>query len=143
MLRLTLFSALVASALAAPVAAKGVFYACDMKVSRADGWVSPKVGFVFDGNGGVQVIDSVTLHFLGEPVPARANKRANKARIKWNIAAAEDSKGQRVPTFSYIARLDLETLAVSLVAKPVGFPQRFSGKGTCVIQKNAKIFLRR
>lgn len=126
-----------------PAMAAGVFYACDMDVKQANGWVSPKIGLVFDGEGGVQVIDSVTLHFLDGPITARIKKRADMARITWTIAGAKDNKGQVVPTFKYIAQFDLKSLAISVVAKPARFPQRFSGKGKCAIQKNTKNFLRR
>jgi hypothetical protein len=138
-----LYIALLLTSLAVPATAKGVFYACDMAVKRADGWVSPKIGLVFDGQGGVQVVDSVTLNFLDGPVHARIKKRADKSRITWSIAGAKDSKGEIIPTLKYIAQFDLKRLTISVVAKPVGYPQRFSGKGKCAIQKTTKNFLRR
>ncbi|WP_037916629.1 hypothetical protein [Sulfitobacter sp. 20_GPM-1509m] len=110
----------------------GVFYDCDMNTKRPDGWVSPKIGLVFDDRGKVTVIDNIILTFAGSPITARARKNGDTYRITWVIANTRDAKGQTVPTFSYIAKLNTMTQAISVVAKPVHFPQRFSGKGTCV-----------
>lgn len=110
----------------------GIFYDCDMNTKRPDGWVSPKIGLVFDDSGKVTVIDNVILTFVGSPITARARKNGDSYRITWVIANARDAKGEHVPTFSYIAKLNTTTQAISVIAKPVHFAQRFSGKGTCV-----------
>lgn len=143
MLKSMIGAFLIAAALAGPATAKAQFYACKTDAKVANGWISPSIGFVLDGKGGVQVIDSVILHFKGEPMAARVKGRGDKLRITWTIPAATDSKGERVPSFGYIATLDQKTKALSLIAKPGGYPQRFSGKGTCQLRKDAKGFLKR
>lgn len=137
MIRPLVFGAVI-SLFASAATAKGTFFDCDMSVSRADGWVSPKLGIIFDGTGGVQVIDAVILNFVGEPIPARATRRGDMVRLTWQVSNLADSVGNRVPTFRYEARLDLKKRAVSVVAKPVGPPQRWSAKGTCITRKNFK-----
>lgn len=113
----------------------GVLYECDLKTPNSNGWVSPKMAIVFQDGGGTTVIDGVILNFVGKPIPVRASKRGNDVRLTWTIANAEDDKGQSVPTFSYVAKLNMATSAISVTAKPVRFPQRFSGKGTCKSRK--------
>lgn len=130
----------VAALMSTPAMAAGVLYDCDLNSKRANGWVSQKMAFVFEDDGTVKVVDSVLIGFEIGPVNTRVRKSGDVARLHWNIAAATDSVGQKVPTFSYTAKLNLETLSLSVLAKPVGFPQRFSGKGTCVKQNNTKGF---
>lgn len=117
------------------VSQAGVLYECDLKTPNNNGWVSPKMAIVFEDGGGTTVIDAVILNFVGNPIPVRASKRGNNARLTWTIANAEDDKGQSVPTFSYVAQLNMATSAISVTANPVRFPQRFSGKGTCKSRK--------
>lgn len=143
MLKSIVAAFLIAASFGGPAAAKAQFYACETDAKIANGWISPSIGFVFDGKGGVQVIDSVILHFLGKPLAARVKGRGDKLRITWTIPAAYDSQGQRIPSFGFIATLDQKTKALSMIAKPARFPQRFSGKGTCQIRKDAKGFLKR
>lgn len=123
-----------------PAMAAGVLYDCDLNSKRVNGWVSQKMAFVFEDDGTVKVVDSVLLAFEIGAVNTRVRTSGDVARMHWNIAAATDSVGQKVPTFSYTAKLNLETLSLSVLAKPVGFPQRFSGKGTCVKHNNTKGF---
>ncbi|WP_298861874.1 hypothetical protein [uncultured Sulfitobacter sp.] len=130
------------SALATPAFAARQFYACDVDAKRSLGWVSPKMGFVFDGKGGVQVIDGVIMHFIGKPVAARVRAQGDTLRITWSISGARDKAGQIIPGLGYIATLNTKTKSVSVISKSGSFPQRFTGKGTCKIRKNAKGFLR-
>ncbi|MBD3662443.1 hypothetical protein [Sulfitobacter aestuariivivens] len=109
----------------------GVFYECDMNVKLPNGWVSPKIGIVIDVAGKVRVIDSVTLNFLKAPAKAGRMDKGNKMRLTWSIPAATDSRGQRIPTFRYVANLDRDTGAIRVIAKPTGAPQSWRGKGTC------------
>ncbi len=136
MLRRALLASFLVSTLAAPVAAKGVLYDCDLNANRAMGWVSNKMAFVFDGKGDVQIVDSVVLHYVGNPVPARVRRTGDVARLNWTLSGAVDRVGQIIPTISYSAKLDLKKLTVEVLAKPARFPQRFTGKGRCTQRKN-------
>ncbi|QUJ77278.1 hypothetical protein KDD17_04485 [Sulfitobacter albidus] len=137
-----LAAASLITVLATSVAAKGTFYDCDMNVDVPNGWVSPKIGIVVDEAGKATVLDNIILTLLEKPLQVRARARGDSLRLSWQIAGAIDSAGQRVPTFSYQAWLDTKNLGLSVVAKPVGFPQRFSGKGRCQIRKNFNGFPR-
>ena len=100
-----LASAIVFSA-GASVANAGVFYECDLNTRIVNGWVSPKMGFVFDDNGQVTVIDGVILSVVGAPLKASVRRKGNMNRIRWSIAGATDSRGQRIATFRYVADLN-------------------------------------
>ncbi|KEJ90330.1 hypothetical protein [Sulfitobacter donghicola] len=140
MLRQSLIATLMVVSLAAPAAAKGVLYDCKLDAKRAKGWVSPTMAIVFEDAGTVKVADGALLHYVGHPVVARVRKSGDVARLHWNIAGAHDHVGQVIPTFSYTAKLNLKTLGVSVLAKPVGFPQRFTGKGTCKKRNSTRGF---
>ncbi|MEH6521261.1 hypothetical protein [Sulfitobacter sp.] len=139
-LKLKFCALALAALISTPAMGAGVLYECDLNSKRANGWVSQKMAFVFEDSGAVKVIDSVLLNFEIGPMNARARTSGDVSRLTWNIAGATDSVGQRVPTFSYTAKLNLKTLGLSVLAKPVGYPQRFTGKGSCVKRNNAKGF---
>lgn len=121
-------------------AAQSVLYDCDInqRDERVD-WVSPKVAIIVDAAGTAQVVDGVILAFFEKPLRARIINRNGKLRVTWTVAGAYDSRQQKIPQFSYIAVIDSATNAIKLTAKPVGFPQRWTGKGQCVIRKDAKL----
>ena len=125
-------------ALTTPVSAVGQFYECDLNAKRAKCWVADKMGFIFDGKGGVKVVDGIILHFIEKPIIAKARKNGDKLRITWTIPSARDKVGQTIPAMGYIATLNTKSKALSVIAKPSAFPQRFSGAGTCKIRKNGK-----
>jgi len=106
------------------------------------GWISESMGFIFDGKGGVEVIDGLILHHVGEPLEAKAKRRGDKIKVQWAIHGAENSTGQRVSTFSFTATLDSKTGGIVVYARPVGYSNRLKGEGTCEIRKDAKGFLR-
>ncbi len=120
-----------AMAMGTPALAAGTLYDCKMDTKNPRGWVSPRINIVFDDQGKVSVIDSVTLYFLERPAQARAVRQGDNIRLSWNIAGARDSRGARVPTMRYIANLNQSTKKIRVVAKPVGAPQRWSKTGTC------------
>jgi hypothetical protein len=126
-----LLSAFVLWAAGVSAAAAGVFYDCDLDTKIQNGWVSPKVGIVIDDAGKATVIDSAILHFVVEPLAARVKRNGDRLRVTWNLANAKDAKGQRIPTFRYIATLNTGTNTISVIAKPAAAPQRWSAKGTC------------
>lgn len=111
----------------------GLLYECDItkRDARVD-WVSPKYAFVVQ-EAGVSVIDQIILHFLEEPVVVRPRQRANGMQLRWTVAA-EDSR-KTVARMSYRAVLDTDKKTVSIRVTPVGFPQGWSGSGTCTTRK--------
>lgn len=140
LLKLTFCAVVFGALFTLPAMAAGVLYDCDLDAKRAKGWVSNKMAFVFEDNGSVKVVDSVLLHYVGNPVAARMRKSGDVARLNWSISGAVDNAQQFIPTFSYTAKLNLKTLSLSVSAKPAYFPQRFSGKGSCVKRNSTKGF---
>jgi len=127
---------------ASAAAAQPVLYDCDLKADRAMGWVSSKMALYFDGQGGAEAIDGVILGVVGNPLKVRARKRGDTVRLNWTINGATDTVGTRIPTISYITRLNTGSNEIYVVAKPAGYPQRFSARGTCALRTDAKDLLR-
>ena len=119
---------------AAGVAQAATLFECDLKTRIHNGWVSPKMAFVIEDDGGAKVIDGITLAFLDGPAEAKVTRRGDNLRINWTIANAKDDAGNYIPTFRYFANLNSATHAVSVVAKPAAYPQRWSAKGSCKIR---------
>ncbi len=120
----------------APIAAQGsdqgtdgVLYDCDI-TERAAGvdWISPKVAFVVQG-GAVTVIDAIILDFEGTPVAAQVRQRGEVMVLHWTVLAS-DSQNNRA-RLSYRADLDTAAKTVRVRISPVGYPQSWSGSGTC------------
>ena len=86
--------------------AASTLYDRSMNVKVANGWVSPKVAIVFDAKGAVTVVDSVILGVIGKPIPAKVRRSNCKLRITWTISGAEDTGGERIPRFSYLALIN-------------------------------------
>ncbi len=139
-MKLFTYSFVLSAFLALPAVAGGVLYDCDLDAKRTRGWISNKTAFVFDDSGTAKVVDSVLLHYVGNPVPARIRKKGDVARLNWSIAAATDNVGQIIPTLSYTAKLNLKTLSLSVSVKPARFPERLTAKGTCKKRNNTKGF---
>ncbi|UWR21344.1 hypothetical protein [Sulfitobacter sp. S190] len=118
MLRSVLAVCSLCVSVAAPTHAAGLFYDCTMDVDEPNGWVSPKVGLVFDAAGKLQVIDAPVLHFVGKPVPAKVRRRGASMRFNWSIREMQDSTGRRIPDFRYDGKLDTATGAISVFARP-------------------------
>lgn len=139
MLKRLVFVALFATSLPfVAEAAEQRFYVCKMNVKERLGWVSQEMGFVFNGRGGVQVIDAATLTFMDGPAKATMSGRGGKWRIGWTVPNITDSKGQYLPSMRYLANLDENKLTVNVTARPYGVPQNFRGKGSCKRRKPKK-----
>lgn len=128
------------SACCAPACAAPLFYECAItqRDTRAN-WVSSSLGVIFDGSGAVQVIDGTILSHKGSPVPAKARDRGNKIVVRWQLSGLTDRLNTAVPKFVYTATITKATNAVTVLAKPVRFPQRFTGKGTCKTHTDGKL----
>ena len=115
-----------------PVMAAGTLYDCDI-TKRKPGveWISPKLAVVIDEAGTVSVLDGVILHFVDKPVVGTARRRGSKLIVDWLLAGVVDGAGQNIPQFSYRATIDTGDNSVSLRGSPVGYAQRFSGRGSC------------
>lgn len=114
---------------AASADAGGLLYDCDItqRDARVD-WISQKYVFVVQDRG-VTVVDTVLLHFDKEPRLTHPRATGSKLRITWSVATT-DSLNTQV-RMSYRAVLDTKTKNVTVRVTPVGYPQGWSGKGTC------------
>lgn len=120
----------------AAIAAPPVMYECSITEKRRKlGWISDTMAIVIDKDGKASVVDNVTLNFTGGPVAAQMLRNtAEKLKVRWVVKGARDSENVRVAEFSYDAMLNKTTNAIAVYAIPLGFPNRFSGKGTCKVR---------
>jgi len=117
-------------------AAQSVMYECAItqKHKKLD-WISDTMAIVVGKDGKVSVVDNVTLQIMGGPVAAQVLRNtAEKMKVRWVVKGARDSENVRVAEFSYDAMLDKTTNAIAVYAIPLGFPNRFTGKGTCKVR---------
>lgn len=136
-MRTQIVAAVLFAALSVPASAAGILYDCDITNRMKDvGWISPKLAIIVNDSGKVQVIDSVILNFIEEPIDANARTNGDRMRLNWTLSGIYDSANQRVPNFAFQAVLNTKTKAVSLKASPVGFPQSWSGKGSCKTRRS-------
>lgn len=142
MFRSILWAVALMAPLALPAAAQSQLHVCSLQGKRMLGWISESMGFVFDGSGGVKVIDGLILNHVGKPIEAKAKRRGDKIKVQWAIRGAEDNSGQRVSTFSFSATLNTKTNGIVVYARPVGYSNKLRGDGTCEIRKDAKGFFK-
>ncbi len=116
-------------------AAQPTLYDCDITKRDKDvGWISPKVVVIMQADGSVLVSDSVILWHVEEPIPARARTRGDRLIVQWTLSGMVDAAQQIVPKFNYRATIDTADNSIVLRAKPVGFPQGWTGRGSCKLR---------
>lgn len=122
------------NAVAAP---KGVMYDCKITKRQKDvDWISPRLVIVMRNNQAPMVVDSVVLHFKGQPVAASVRRKGNTLQFRWTLNGASDSIGNRVPVFRYKAYLDTTNNTVKYSGTPKGYDSYFSGSGRCTPREN-------
>jgi len=133
--------AAAAIAFGAPVAAQSIMYDCQItKGGEAGTWIGTRVALIIDEQGKARAVDAVTLNFVeGGSAEAQVRKRGDTLRFSWNVAGAVDSRKQNIPTFTYSTNLNTATGAVRMRAKPVRFPQSWSGSGTCTQRQDMTV----
>ena len=120
---------------AMPSLAANLRYECDItKRQKNVQWISPQLIVDIPQKGQPQVFDAVIQHFIGKPVPARATKRGADLVVRWSLKGLRDSAKQAIPAFNFTARINTETNAVRLMAKPTSFPNQWTGRGTCKLR---------
>lgn len=138
MLRVFGFVVLVLFPMSIPsqVQAKGVLYDCDITQKRQGvGWISDKIAIVVTQGGQVVVSDGIILRFNQQPVQARIGRNTDrKLVIRWTLKNVVNANNQTTPAFEYSATLRKATNEISVYANPDGYPNRFSGKGTCALR---------
>lgn len=117
---------------AASQAAEPLALRCDMR-SEPGRFVAPTI-FV-----GVQpekrtavVSDIVILHFDKKPATGRVitfNDR--RLRVSWEVRNIKDSRQTPVARMDFSLSLNRKTRKVEVFARPVGYPNTFSARGTC------------
>lgn len=114
-------------------AAPGYLYDCDMRdVKQGKGWVSPKIALVLPGDGTVQVVDAVTLHFNEGPLEGTIVRENDKRLIvKWSIENAKADNGTSFSNFDYRASISKTSGAIELTAIPRQFDLGLRSPGTC------------
>lgn len=122
----------------AAVAAPSFLYDCDMSdAARSRGWISPKVAIVVIGDGSVQVVDALILHFKKKPIKATVLRdNASRLIIKWSLDNAKADSGRSFANFDYRASIAKATGKIELTAIPRNFDTGLRSGGRC--QKRAK-----
>lgn len=136
MLRVFGFVVLGVCSMAMPVQANGVLYDCDITQKRQGvGWISEKIAIVVTQSGQVVVSDGIILRFNRQPMQARVGRNTDrKLVIRWTLKDVVNANNQTTPAFEYSATLSKATNKIAVYASPEGYPNRFSGKGTCALQ---------
>ena len=122
--------------MAMPVQAKGVLYDCDITQKRQGvGWISEKIAIVVTQSCQVVVSDGIILRFNRKPMQVRVGRNTDrKLVIRWTLKNVVNANNQTTPAFEYSATLSKATNEIAVYASPDGYPNRFSGKGTCALQ---------
>lgn len=117
---------------ASAASAQSVLYECDMtQLKRGKGWISEKIAIVLHENGTASVSDSMVLRVSSVPIAAESVRNTDKKlTVKWVIRNYTNSSNQTTPYFDYEATIR-KNGKISVYASPDGFPDRFSGTGTC------------
>lgn len=128
--------AVVLTCLASAASAQGVLYDCDVTQKKRDlDWIPDKVAIVVSDTGQVSVSDPIILHFVNRPIPAKVTRNnARKFHIRWTVENVVNSSNQSTPYFDYSAQINKKTLRFSIYASPENYPDRFTGKGSCVVR---------
>lgn len=113
---------------------KGVLYDCDITQKRDRlFWIADKIAIVVKDDGEVVVFDEVILHYHRSPMSARVTRdNDKKLAIRWTLKDLVNTSNQHTSAFEYSAMLDKKDNSIAVYATPDGYPNRFSGKGTCV-----------
>lgn len=122
---------------ASAATAGAVLYDCTITQKKKGlDWISDKVGIIVKPGEPVMVLDAVVLHFLGAPLKVSSYKdNGKRIDVRWTVRGSTDSANVQIGHFDYTARITKSSGKFALYAKPDEFPNRFSGKGSCVTRK--------
>lgn len=112
---------------------EGVLYDCDItqKKDRLY-WIADKIAIVVKDNGEVIVLDEVIMRFHTRPMEAHVTRQNDKKlAIRWTLTDLVNSSNQYTAAFEYQATLNKGSNKISVHARPEGYPNRFSGSGSC------------
>ncbi|WP_227269766.1 hypothetical protein [Roseobacter weihaiensis] len=114
----------------------GVLYDCDMTEKRQGvGWISDKIGIVITNTAKVVVSDAVILQFYQRPLEGRLSRNNDrKLVVRWRLKNIVNGANQTTTAFDYTATITKATNRITVYANPDGYPNRFSGRGTCVLK---------
>ena len=87
-------------------------------------------------NGQVLVSDAVILQFKDAPIVARVTRNNDrKMVVRWRLDNIVNSHNQQTPSFDYTASLTKSNNKVHIAGSPDGYPDRFTGTGTCTLKQ--------
>ncbi len=125
----------------APALAKGkgeaeydghkVIVACKLKEQGNSNWIPTEVLVLDDGAGGYLVIDPVTYHFVGKPVPGKlAVNNAVRRTFSWTTENTVDNARQYAG-MSYRLTVPKAGGQATISGKPLGYWNDYFGAGSC------------
>ncbi|WP_299502657.1 hypothetical protein [uncultured Roseobacter sp.] len=133
----TALALILSGSTAAGDQSRGVFYDCNMRVTKSnDFWVSNKIGIVVLNNGKVVVSDGVILGYGLSTVTAEVvSSTDNELRLKWQVEGGLREKNYILPDAQYTARIKRPSNQITVRGKLPGYRKNFSGKGQCTLRQ--------
>lgn len=124
-------------ALLAPMpaqAASGFLYDCTLTdADKSRGWISSKLAVVVPGDGTVQVVDGVILHFNGAPLAAEVLRdNGQRLILKWSIENARAKSGKSFANLDYRVSIAKSSGAIEMHTMPRNYDAGMRSGGTCV-----------
>lgn len=118
-----------------------VLFECDVtEKHRRLGWIADKIVFVVEANGQVTVIDPIIQQFDQDPMIAKVTRNTNKTlKVRWALRDITNGSNQTATRFDFDATINKKTNRIAVYARPAGFPNRFSGKGSCKTHTDGKL----
>ena len=110
-------------------------YECALKECGTSGWISREPILQHDAaQGKVVVVDSVILSLGPDPVAGRlVLETGAQITFGWEVKSPHDRNGTIAPSMILQITIAKATGAAAIQARPTGFEDIFTGKGTCKI----------
>ena len=109
--------------------AEDTAYLCDFK-ARERGWISPQIAIGHNTESDeVFINDNVIHHFVGAPVQGKIVADTDKKKtFTWSI---HTKTGSQQAKMDYRAAIFLQKNKASVTAKPHGYGNNFTARGSC------------
>ena len=109
-------------------------YRCQLKVSKADGWV-PKEVVIFRDGDAVTVLDPIIQYYKKKPLQAKVSvDNAKRVTFAWTLDGIKNASGQYVSGMIYRASIQKASNKVQIIAKPQRYANQFRGNGVCEVK---------
>lgn len=130
-----LISLAAAVGLFAAASAEARVYECQLAQNRIN-WIPTTLAIsINDETSEVIVHDNLTLALFGKPVTGELDtSNGRRETVKWRLDEINNGRGQFTAKMLYRATIIRGTNAITVYAKPVGYPNDFRGSGRCTLR---------